>query len=442
MAHVLLIRPGLGAFYRGVAAGLAVTHSPPLNLAMLAASLRARGHRVQVWDLEVGPRRDLVAELRRAAPDLVGVTFRTPQWEQALALATLVRNVLPAARSIAGGPHASALPGSCVLSGGFDLALQGEGEGALGALADGAAPAAIPGLHWPGGHCPAPPAALADLDALPLPAWEDYELAAYGGSLVTRGAPVADLESSRGCPFGCIYCSKAVFGRRFTPLSPARFLEGVDQAQAAGFRSFNLVDDTFTTERARAVAICEGLLRRPRPLPWTCTNGLRVDAVDEDLLRLVARAGCRLVAFGLESGSQERLAAVGKGTNLAQGRAAVEAAHAAGLTTVGYFMLGLPGETEASLRETIAFACSLPLDFAKFALTMPLPGTPLWRRWRAHLASPFDPGMSAYRTAEAWFDHPDLPWEALHRAHRLAHRAFYGRPRQAARLAWRALGLG
>jgi anaerobic magnesium-protoporphyrin IX monomethyl ester cyclase len=443
MARVLLIRPGLGEFYRGVAAGLAVTHSPPLNLAMLAASLRARGHHVRVLDLEVGPRLDLATELRSAAPDLVGVTFRTPQWDQALGLATLVRNVAPQARTIAGGPHASALPESCVLTGGFDMALQGEGEDALAALADGTDPAAIPGLHWADGRSAAPGRAPVDLDALPLPAWEDYDLQAYGGSLVTRGAPVADLESSRGCPFGCIYCSKAVFGRKFAPFSPARFLEGVERAQAAGFRSFNLVDDTFTTDRARAVAICEGLARRPRPLPWTCTNGLRVDAVDVELLRLAQRAGCRLVAFGLESGSSARLAEAGKGASLAQGRAAVEAAHTAGLTTVGYFMLGLPGETAESLEETIAFACSLPLDFAKFALTMPLPGTPLWRRWRDRLASPFDPGMSTYRTAEAWFDHPDLPWPVLRQAHGRAHRAFYGRPRQAARLvgrlAWRAI---
>jgi anaerobic magnesium-protoporphyrin IX monomethyl ester cyclase len=429
MATVLLIRPGLGDFYTGVGAGLAVTCSPPVNLATLAAATALAGHRVEIWDLEASPRPDLVRALRELAPDIVGITFRTPQWMQARRLARVARNLLPGALLVAGGPHASSLPAHTIEEAGFELVVQGEGEAPLVALADGLDPRGIPGVHGQGfASAPAPLDAL--LDVLPLPAWERFDLRAYRRpSLVAMASPVADLESSRGCLAHCVYCTKAVFGRRFRPFSPERFVASVDHARAAGFRSFNLVDDSFTTDPARAAAICELLIQRGPPLPWTCTNGIRVTGVDRSLFRLMKRAGCQLVAFGLESGSDEHLRAVGKGATTEQGRRAVRAAHAEGLSTVGYFMLGLPGETEASLDQTIRFAASLDLDWAKFALTMPLPGTPLWRRWRERLHQPFSPALSGYRAPRDWFEHPDLSWDVLEVAQRRSYRHFYGRPR-------------
>ena len=106
----------------------------------------------------------------------------------------------------------------------------------------------------------------------------------------------------------------------------------------------------------------------------------------------------------------------------------MRAAHAAGISTLGYFMLGLPGESLETLEATIDFATSLDLDWAKFALTMPLPGTPLWSLWKRHLTRPFDPNFSAHRPAREWFAHPDLPWDTLEAARRRAYLTFYGRP--------------
>ncbi len=428
MARVLLIRPGLGRYYSGVGAGAAVTTSPPVNLATLAAVLERGGHAVRVWDLEATPRPSLLTELRAYAPELVGFTFRTPQWAQIQALARMVRNLLPDALLVAGGPHASSLPEQTLSGTALDLVVRGEGERPLLALADGGDPRGIPGVVGHGfDNGAARP--VDPLDALPLPAWHLFDVGSYTPrSVVSRQTPTADLESSRGCLARCVYCTKAVFGRRFSPLSAPRFVESVLHAEAAGFRSFNLVDDSFTTHIDRAVAICEGLIARGSPLPWTATNGIRVTGVDEAFFRTAQRAGCQLLAFGLESGSDARLRAIGKGATTAQARRAVQAAHAAGITTVGYFMLGLPGETTESLRETIDFAASLPLDWAKFALTLPLPGTPLWETWRDRLARDFDPTLSGHRPPREWFDHPDLDWDTLEGARRRAYLRFFGRP--------------
>jgi anaerobic magnesium-protoporphyrin IX monomethyl ester cyclase len=439
VARVLLIRPGLGAYYTGVGAGVAVTTSPPVNLSTLAAVLLRGGHQAWVWDLEASPRPALARELTRLEPDIVGFTFRTPQWHSVRALVRVARNLLPDALLVAGGPHASSLPAATLEGTALDLVVRGEGEAPLLALADGADPRTVPGVVGHGFEGP-PAQPVQPLDSLPMPAWHLYDMAAYRPrSAVARQTPAADLESSRGCLASCLYCTKAVFGRRFEPFSPDRFTASVLHAQAAGFRSFNLVDDSFTTDRDRAVAICEQLAARGAPLPWTATNGIRVTGVDEPFFRLAHRAGCRLLAFGLESGSDERLRAIGKGATTAQARRAVQAAHAAGITTVGYFMLGLPGETPESLQATLDFACSLPLDWAKFALTLPLPGTPLWQAWRGGLKLDFDPTLTGHRPPREWFEHPDLDWDTLERARRRAYLSFYGRPAWVARRLQRAL---
>jgi len=428
MARVLLIRPGLGRYYSGVGAGMAVTTSPPVNLATLAAVLLRAGHPTRVWDLEASPLPDPADALRTEAPDIVGFTFRTPQWGQARGLIRLARNLLPDAVLVAGGPHASSLPQQTLAHSGLDLVVRGEGEAPLLALAEGRDPRTIPGVR--GHDFEGPPSRpTSPLDDLPMPAWRLFDMAAYTPrSVVARQTPTADLESSRGCLARCVYCTKAVFGRRFEPLSPDRFVDSVLHAKDAGFRSFNLVDDSFTTDPARAAAICEGLLQHGVPMPWTATNGIRVTGVDAPFFQLAHRAGCKLLAFGLESGSDERLRAIGKGATIAQARRAVHAAHAAGITTVGYFMLGLPGETAQSLQATIDFAASLPLDWAKFALTLPLPGTPLWDAWRDRLAHDFDPALSSHRPPRDWFNHPDLDWDTLEDARRRAYLSFYGRP--------------
>lgn len=428
MGSAVLIRPPLGHYYRRNVIQAAVTVSPPLNLALLAAVLERAGHRVHVLDLEVDPTLPLGATLARLAPDLVGVTFRTPQWDEARHIGRVAANAVPRALRVAGGPHATAMGDAVVAEGTFQVAVRGEGEEALEALATGSDPAGVPGVWHRGGRTADRPL-VRDLDALPLPAWHLFDLRRYQRrSLVAPVVPVADLETSRGCPAACAWCTKGVFGRGFRPWSADGAVRGVRHALESGFRAFNLVDDAFSTQADRAMDFCRGLLDQGLRAPWSCTNGLRVDGVDASFFRLAARAGCWLVAFGIESADETLLQGLGKRTSLTQARNAVRDARAAGILTIGYFLLGLPGETESHVEETIRLACSLDLDLAKFSLAMPLPGTALWEAWRPHMKDPAFTAFNIHQPQPDWFTHPSLPWSVLERARRRAWRSFYGRP--------------
>ncbi len=436
MANVVLIRPSSGSYYRHTLVGSAVTLSPPLNLASLAASLEAAHHRVVILDLERFPRLDLSLALRKIGPDLVGVTFRSPQLAQARRLAHLAGRLCPGAILVAGGPHPSAMPAETLDTTGFHVVVRGEGEHVLPRLLETTSWPDLPGLTWKNGStADAPP--IANLDALPLPAWHLTPVWAYARpSLVAPWVPVADLETSRGCPGRCVYCSKAVFGSRFRSFSVQRSVDSVQQALESGFRAFNLVDDAFSTDLPRATAFCGEILRRGLQVPWTCTNGLRVDSVDAPFFRLARRAGCWLVAFGFESGDPEVLRKTGKGADLEQARLAVRWARDAGMVTIGYFMLGLPGDRPDTMRRTIRFSTTLGLDLAKYSLALPLPGTPLYRRWSAWLnpARKSDPGrFSIHEVQPGWFRHPETSWTRLSWERRHAFLRFYGRPMPVAR---------
>lgn len=439
---ILLLNPSMGDYYQGSKVKAAITLSPPLNLAILAASLIRAGHKVSVVDQEAEPDADVRQVLRKLKPDMVGITFRTPLFPQAKKLAELAKAECPGALVVAGGVHASTRPEECLERAPFDVVVRGEGDQTLVELADGHSLEGIQGIHWRGGETPARPL-ISDLDNLPFPAWELFDLERYKTpSLVARQVPVADLESSRGCRAQCIYCTKGVFGSAYRVKSPLRMVDEIEHAKAHGFRSFNFVDDSFTTLTSRATSVCEELLRRDVRMPWTCTNGLRVGNVDENFFRVARLSGCWLVAFGFESGSDEVLRRIKKGATVDQARRAVGWARKYGFTILGYFMVGLPGETAQTIQETADFAASLDVDFAKFSITMPLPGTPLYKEWSNSIADPSQTDFSIHRSGARFYTHPDFSWPELESHTRMAYRSFYARPRYVAKRFARSLRSG
>ena len=449
MSRVLLLQPSMGNYYRRSPVRGAVTLSPPLNLAILAGALENAGHQVQVWDLESKPRPRLEEDIKSWGPHVVGVTMRTPGFGEGKGLASAARRACPKARIVAGGPHASTCPDDVVgPHTDFDVAVRGEGEQAIVAIANNAPLQTISGLHWCD-HLGVEAGQTEDgtylenLDELPMPAWHHFDVPRYSRrSLVAPVVPVADLESSRGCLAKCVYCTKDVFGRTFRMHSPEGLVDRIEHAVGHGFRAFNLVDDSFTMRLPRAKAVCQTLIDRNLQVPWTTTNGLRVANVDQEFFHLAKRSGLYLVAFGFESADDATLKAIKKGATTKQARRAVAWAKAAGLTTVGYFMIGLPGDTEKSMRDTANFAASLGLDYAKFSITMPLPGTPLWNDWAPLMKPGFDWEFSFHRQASEWFDHPDLSWPQIESGVRYAYRTFYGRPRWIGRWLKRSVRTG
>jgi radical SAM superfamily enzyme YgiQ (UPF0313 family) len=146
-----------------------------------------------------------------------------------------------------------------------------------------------------------------------------------------------------------------------------------------GIRELAFYDDVFTMDKKRAAAIAEGIITRRLKLQWTCET--RVNLVDPELLRLLKKAGCYAIAYGIESASPEILATIDKNISPEQVVKAISMTRQTGIQTVGYFMIGSPGETPATIQQTISFAKRLKLDFAQFAITTPFPGTELYRRY-------------------------------------------------------------
>ncbi len=287
----------------------------------------------------------------------------------------------------------------------------------------------IKGLVWRRGSevvINAPRPYIRHLDDLPIPRHELLPLRHYRAPLV-KGS-YAFVVTSRGCPAGCRFCIKHVsYGQSVRFRSPENVLEELEYLVSLGVHSVHMYADLFTVSREQVMGICEGILERGLKLRWTCNS--RVDFVDPEMLRLMHRAGCWMISWGIESGNREILRRVRKGITPEQVERALRWSREAGISNWGYFIIGLPGETEETIQETIRFAKKLPLDLALFHIAAPHPGTPFFfevveNGW-------FRPGTQWEQVdmdRSTVLDYPHLPAERLEYWARVAFRSWAFRP--------------
>ena len=217
---------------------------------------------------------------------------------------------------------------------------------------------------------------IPDLDDLPYPARHLFDLESYP-LFDPSGQRMITVLSSRGCPYNCSFCFKGIVGRTYRHRSPDNVIgELVQCIERYGVRSFYFIDDLFTIDVKRLDAFCDRVLEVGLDVRWQCLA--RVDRVTLPILKKMYRAGCREVHYGIESGNPDVLKATAKHVNLDQVRQAVGWTEEAGIRGKGYFILGLPGDSDQTMEDTIAFAESLPLDEAMFSIATPFPGTRLW----------------------------------------------------------------
>jgi anaerobic magnesium-protoporphyrin IX monomethyl ester cyclase len=413
---------------------------PPLGLALLAAILDEKGYRTTILDANaLGLRPEEVVPLVAGA-DIVGLTAMTPTVTAALDIARRLKQAVPGRKLIMGGAHATLLPEETLRAAPeIDYIVRGEGDVTLfellEALKDNRPVSGVAGLSYAteGGiihTADRPP--LMDIDALPFAAYHLLPRERYRPH-PPHGVshPFAAVVTSRGCPYRCAYCSKPVFGTKFRAQSAGRVVAELAYLQEKfGVKEIAFYDDSFTLDKKRVHEIADKMLSAGLKLAWTCET--RVNLVDRELLRHMKQAGCYAVAYGIESASPEIIKTLCKDTTLAQVEEAVAASRAAGLQVVGYFMLGSPGETPETIRQTIDFAKKLKVDFAQFSLTTPFPGTEL-----------YDIYMKDRREAIPWesfvyagtdnaprpvFESGGLDRKALEYWLRQAYREFYLRP--------------
>ncbi len=405
---------------------------PPLGIAYLAAVLEREGHEVSVLDAFAEGLDTAAAgeRIRRFSPDAVGITGMTPVIDNAFRLAAEAKRHAPVV--ILGGPHVS-VAGQRVFEqcADIDYAIQGEGERSvprlLAALSSGGDLRQVEGLITR--EFVNPPARFVDdLDGLPFPARHLLPNDRYRYILST--GKVTTMFTSRGCPYRCIFCDKAVFGSRWRSRSAASVLDEMEQANREfGIGSIVIYDDLFTVNRERTVEICRGILDRGLKIEWKCEG--RVNIVDAETLRWMKRAGCTMIAYGVESGNQSGLDYLDKGTTLDQVRNAFALTRKAGIKPMAYFILGIPVETYRDELRTIAFAKEIRPAFAQFSILSPTPGTKLyddavangWYR-EVDARNPMDKDLKRPAILNENWDE-----EKLTRILREAHRRFYLDPR-------------
>ncbi len=362
---------------------------PPMGLAVIAAVLEKEGYQVTIVDanaLRIEPE-SLIPYVGDA--DVVGLTAMTPTINTAINIARQVKRTSPNLFVILGGAHATLLPEETLASTlEIDVIVRGEGEKSvielLQALEHEQPLDDILGITYrKDGQVVSNPTrpTNVELDSLPFLAyhllpWQRYKPHPPHG----RTLPFAAIITSRGCPYSCAYCSKPIFGNKFRAQSPERVIEEVAHyKERFGVKEIAFYDDVFTLNKKRAYAIAEGIIKRGLKIHWTCET--RVDLVDKELLHHMKQAGCYAIAYGIESASQEILNILNKDITLEQVEEAVGITKEVGLQTVGYFMIGSPGESPETITKTIQLAKDLKLDFAQFAITTPFPGTELYKSY-------------------------------------------------------------
>jgi radical SAM superfamily enzyme YgiQ (UPF0313 family) len=272
----------------------------------------------------------------------------------------------------------------------------------------------------------APRPFVADLNDMPLPRHDLLPLHTYRMPMLNGSFTF--IVPSRGCPAACTYCIKHVTYQNSVRIRlPENVLRELWQLKKLGLNNVHMYADLFTVDREQVMGICQRMIDEKIQMKWTCNS--RVDFVDEELLSKMAQAGCHLIAWGIESGNEQILKHARKGANPAKARQSLTWAKKAGIKNWGYFIIGLPGETESTIRETIQFAKALPLDIALFHIAAPYPGTPFF--FEVMKNGWFRPGTKWEQVdmdKETVLDYPGLPAERLEYWQKRAFREWAFRP--------------
>ena len=357
-------------------------HLPPIGLLYIQAAVENSRHESMFLDadLEGWDHRQAAREALSHGPDLVGLQATTFTLPDAYMVARQIKQLDPDVTVILGGPHPTIYPKQTAGLEAVDFAFAGEGEvdfvRFLDVFGDHKARANVPGIaSKSNGEVTHTPSSgwLKDLDALKLPARRASRYKDYCSVLGERNSFTV-MISSRGCPFDCIFCNR--MGRKYRCHCAQYVLDEIEDIISLGIENIFIHDDTFSLNRGRVQAICEGIIERGYRIEWDART--RVDCVDEPLLALMRKAGCRRLSFGVESGSPRVLKAMRKGIDLDRVEKVFQWSRKEGIVTLADFMLGNISETRQDIERTLEFAAKINPDFVQYSICSPYPGTPLY----------------------------------------------------------------
>jgi anaerobic magnesium-protoporphyrin IX monomethyl ester cyclase len=384
---ILLINPSIARQEVYAKYSVGAPCLPPLGLCYLAAVLSDKGYETRILDCfaeNISTSR-LKREVVEFSPDLVGVTSTTVSYAAAQEVLVAIKEVDSDIITVLGGAHMSALPVETMSEcESIDVGVFGEGEQTLLEIVDhlsrkealqnvaGTVVRLNGQLQENEARTP-----VQNLDEFSFPARHLLKDLRLYSHTPFRGAKfTTTMITSRGCPFRCGYCDQSVFGRKWRYHSPEYVVAEMSHLKEKyGIEFISIEDDNFLLSRERTVKICEGMLKANLNLGWSCLG--RANEVDDEVLSLMKKAGCRTVYLGIESGSPRILKLINKKLSIEDTRKGIALIKKYGIEVVGSFILGLPTETKEEMQMTIRLALSLPLDGISVFTFTPFPQTPL-----------------------------------------------------------------
>lgn len=420
---------------------------PDLGLLYLASVLRKAGHEVAVLDCrkERMDFEDLEEYISSFRPMVAGIKSYSNEADSVKRMTDIIRSGHPECVIMIGGPHPSMNPsGTLEHMPCAEYAFIGEAEKSIAPFVSwikeggsGVPPQQIPGIAFRshGMVHIREPELEPELDRLPFPAWDLMPPDQYpdeAAGVFVPEFPAAPLMLSRGCPFRCNYCGcRYISGGKIRYRSVSNIMDEIDLLEESyGVKTFTFVDDNFTWHRERAMELFQALAEREKPVNFTFPNGVRVDSLDPEMLKLMEKAGCHLLALGIESGSNLTLERMNKKQTVEDIEEAVAMVREhTRIMITGFFILGYPGETTQDVKQTIRFASRLPVHHAHFCIFIPIPGTPVYQDLAEKgLIEPQSFNPNSLTIDRPSLDSPDLPARKLLRLHQYAYLRFYTRP--------------
>jgi radical SAM superfamily enzyme YgiQ (UPF0313 family) len=403
---------------------------PPLGLAYMAAVLEQNGFEVRIMDCPVCEinHEKLEAELASFKPTLVGIGSMTPTIESALKSARVAKEACPDAKVVIGGPHATFMDRETLTGeSAIDVVVRGEGEETLLELTNQLPNLPrledVKGITFRKGdqiiQTPGRPF-VQNLDALPRPAYHLIPVDKYR----IQGKKMMPIMTSRGCPYQCSFCvASQMFGARFRGRSPKNVLDELEWLRDEhGAEGLSFHDDTLAFDRKRIIEICNGIIERNIHLPWGC--GTRADTVTREVLAKMRKAHCNEICFGVESGCQRIRDSLKKRVSTEQCENAIKWAKDEGIFVTMSVILGYPGETKATVKETLDLVCKAEPDDVWLCMATPYPGTEL-RALVESMGWKMSEDWTLYNTMNPIFEDPNLPAAEISKMRKEFYDKFY-----------------
>jgi len=360
---------------------------PPLGLGYIASYLMQHGINVKIIDGTFQTENEVIKKVRLMKTQIIGIQCILGTEKASLRLAKALK--LDNNLIIAGGPQASVVPSMFLDN--FDLVVIGEGEQTMleiiKAFNQKESYHSIPGVAFKENDqaiYTSSRKAIANLDSMPFPARSLYPNEIYKSmSKMKYGYSITSMIATRGCPFSCDYCSRAIAGNEYQERSTNNVVDEIEQILGYGYDRIWIADDVFTLRKDYVIGICNEIIKRSLNFSWECLS--RVDNFDLDMAEIMKKAGCARIFFGIESGNDEVLQIMKKHITIKEATKSIITAKKVGLRVGAFFIIGYPGENDDTILQTIKYSNSLPIDYLSYTFPYPMPGTGLYEKVKDRL---------------------------------------------------------